>query len=110
MVPPLQTALVVTVEPTSMTALSSRSVKERVPLLERARGHARVFCESSFSNCRGDLRGIVGASDGDLDGVCIRVVVVVGDAGDRVGQGDGFAGIGEVEVGVGDGVGPVDGT
>ena len=28
----------------------------------------------------------------------------------RVGQGDGFAGIEEVEVGVGDGVGPVDGT
>ena len=36
MVPPLQTALVVTAELTSMTALSSRSVKERVPLLERA--------------------------------------------------------------------------
>ena len=36
MVPPLQTALVVTAELTSMTALSSRSVKERAPLLERA--------------------------------------------------------------------------
>ena len=42
MVPPLQTALVVTAELTSMTALSSRSVKERVPLLERA--CAEAFC------------------------------------------------------------------
>ena len=77
-----------------------------MPLLERA--CAEAFASSvnrEVSNCRGDLRGIVGASDGDLDGVCIRVVVVVGD-GDRVGQGDGFAGIEEVDFGVGDGVGP----
>ena len=44
MVPPLQTALVVT-SLTSTTALSSRSVKERVPLLERACAEAFVPCE-----------------------------------------------------------------
>ena len=103
MSPPLQTAAVVTAELTSMTALVSMSVKEK-SLLRSVGG----FREAEVINARGDHRGIVGAGDRDLNGVCICGVVVVGD-GDRVGQRDGFAGIEEVE-GIGDGVDPVDGS
>ena len=79
-----------------------------VPLLLSLLRSVGGFREAEVINARGDHRGIVGTGDRDLNGVCICGVVVVGD-GDRVGQRDGSAGIEEVE-GIGDGVGPVDGS
>ena len=57
MSPPLQTAAVVTAELTSMTALVSMSVKERVPLLLRACAAASVASVKPKSSMPAEITG-----------------------------------------------------
>ena len=104
MVPPLQTAQV--------TVANDDSVVVEVCEGESAvAGESRLKCSASSVNPKSAIAAEICASlvPVMVTWLCARirhVVVVVGD-GDRR-SGDGFAGIEEVEVGVGDGVGPVD--